>query len=323
MKKLADLITANDVGEALEYIHAMIALVERDGTLISWNRAFETYKTNYPHASDLQNCFSSRERDRISNRLDLTQPDPFVVEIETGGEGKSVFYDCVILPLADGHSLFIAEHISSDASMQEIIQRLNRRIKMFQVESEHAKKIARNKQTEVEGIVVQAHELSNTDVLTFLPNRRMIVKTLQDEVARAERYSAPLSISVVDVDFFKRVNDTHGHMAGDEVLRHIAYLLRDHIRHPDVVGRYGGEEFLILLPNTASEEAAEQASRLCRHVREAQVNVNHQHYLSLTVSIGVAQYQPGVDTWESLLNRADNAMYEAKNNGRDRWCVAK
>jgi diguanylate cyclase (GGDEF)-like protein len=246
-----------------------------------------------------------------------------VVEVEeTGGEGKSIFYDCVILPLADDRSLFIGEHISSDASMQEIIQRLNRRIKMFQVESEHAKKIARNKQTEVDGIMVQAHELTNTDVLTFLPNRRMIVKTLQDEVARAERYSAPLSISVVDVDFFKRVNDTHGHMVGDDVLRHVALLLREPIRHPDVVGRYGGEEFLILLPNTASDEAAEQASRLCRHVRESQVNVN-QHYLSLTVSIGVAQYVPGADTWDSLLNRADNAMYEAKNNGRDRWHVAK
>jgi diguanylate cyclase (GGDEF)-like protein len=150
----------------------------------------------------------------------------------------------------------------------------------------------------------------------------MIVKTLQDEVARAERYSAPLSISVVDVDHFKRVNDTHGHMAGDEVLRHVAFQLRDHIRHPDVVGRYGGEEFLILLPNTASEEAAEQAARLCRYVRESQVNVD-QHILNLTVSIGVAQYQPGVDTWDSLLNRADNAMYEAKNNGRDQWYVAK
>jgi diguanylate cyclase (GGDEF)-like protein len=323
MKKLADLITANDAGDVLGYIHAMVAVVERDGALVSWNPAFESHRANHPRAANLQNCFPPKERDRIANRLDLNQPDPFVVEIETSRDGKSLFYDCVILPLANGHSLFIAEHISSDASMQEIIQRLNRRIKMFQVESEHAKKIARNKQTEVDGIMVQAHELTNTDVLTFLPNRRMIVKTLQDEVSRAERYSAPLSISVVDVDFFKRVNDTHGHMAGDEVLRHIARLLRDHIRHPDVVGRYGGEEFLILLPNTASEEAAEQAARLCRHVRESQVNVNHQHPLSLTVSIGVAQYQPGADTWETLLNRADNAMYEAKSNGRDRWWVAK
>jgi diguanylate cyclase (GGDEF)-like protein len=127
---------------------------------------------------------------------------------------------------------------------------------------------------------------------------------------------------VADVDFFKRVNDDYGHMIGDELLKHVASQLRDHIRHPDLVGRYGGEEFLILLPNTTSEEAAEQAARLCKYVRESKLHFN-EHVLGVTISIGVAQYQPGMDTWDTLLNRADNAMYEAKNGGRDRWCVAK
>jgi diguanylate cyclase (GGDEF)-like protein len=105
-------------------------------------------------------------------------------------------------------------------------------------------------------------------------------------------------------------------------LRHIAYQLRDHIRHPDVVGRYGGEEFLILLPNTSAAEAADQAARLCKWVREAEVPVN-RHILKVTISIGVAQLQPSADTWDALLNRADNAMYEAKKKGRDRWVVAE
>jgi diguanylate cyclase (GGDEF)-like protein len=195
-------------------------------------------------------------------------------------------------------------------------------MKMFQVESESAKKIARNKQIEVEGIVTQANEVAQVDALTFLPNRRMIVRELQDEVLRAERYNTLLSISVADVDFFKRVNDTYGHIAGDEVLRQVAYQLRDHIRHPDLAGRYGGEEFLILLPNTASTEAAEQAARLCKYVRETNVSVNN-HILNVTISIGVAQFRHGLDTWDTLLNRADNAMYEAKGNGRDRWVVAE
>jgi diguanylate cyclase (GGDEF)-like protein len=127
---------------------------------------------------------------------------------------------------------------------------------------------------------------------------------------------------VVDVDHFKKVNDIYGNLVGDEVLKHVAYQLRDHIRHPDLVGRYGGEEFLILLPSTNANEAAEQAARLCKFVREAQVQVNAQ-LLRVTVSIGVAQYMPGIDTWDTLLNRADSAMYEAKNKGRDRWAVAK
>jgi diguanylate cyclase (GGDEF)-like protein len=306
----------------LEHIRAMIALVERDGTLVSWNRAFESYKTNYPLAGNLQDCFAKKEKANIRNRLYVNQQDRFVIELGADAGEKTIFCDCVLIPLANERVLFIAERFDTDSLLQEIIQGLNRKAKMFQVESESAKKIARNKQTEVEGIVAQAKELTNVDALTFLPNRRMIVRELQNEVLRAKRYNVPFSISVVDVDFFKKVNDTYGHLVGDEILRHVAYQLRDHIRHPDIAGRYGGEEFLILLPNTASAEAAEQAARLCKYVRETKVHV-HNHILGVTISIGVAQFQPGVDTWDTLLNRADNAMYEAKNNGRDRWAVAE
>jgi diguanylate cyclase (GGDEF)-like protein len=321
MKKLAGLISMDSVGEMLEHIHAMVVLVEREGTLISWNRAFESHKAVCPHAENLQDCFPEKEKKQIHDRLSHAQRDQFVLELGLDGDAKTIFCDCMLIPLADERALFVAERFATDASLQEVIQRLNRRMKMFQVESESAKKIARNKQIEVDGIVTQANEVAQVDALTFLPNRRMIVRELQDEVLRAERYKTPLSISVADVDFFKRVNDIHGHIAGDEVLRHVAYQLRDHIRHPDLAGRYGGEEFLILLPNTASREAAEQAARLCKYVRETNVNVNG-HILNVTISIGVAQFRHGVDTWDTLLNRADNAMYEAKNSGRDRLVVA-
>jgi diguanylate cyclase (GGDEF)-like protein len=322
MKKLADLISLDDVGEMLEHIHAMIVLVERDGTLVSWNRAFGSHKAACPQAGNLQDCFSEKEKAQLCNRLNHAQRDQFVLEFGLGDDAKIIFCDCMLIPLANERALFVAERFNTDASLQEVVQRLNRRMKMFQVESESAKKIARNKQIEVEGIVTQANELAQVDALTFLPNRRMIVRELQDEVLRAERYNTLLSISVADVDFFKQVNDTHGHIAGDEVLRQVAYQLRDHIRHPDLAGRYGGEEFLILLPNTAAAEAAEQAARLCKYVRETNVHVNN-HILNVTISIGVAQFRHGEDTWDTLLNRADNAMYEAKGNGRDRWVVAE
>lgn len=305
----------------LEHIHAMVALVDHEGVLISWNHAFASYKMKYPEAENLQNCFPPQEKGRIQERLRINRQDQFVVEIGLDEEEKAIFCDCTIIPFADGHSLFIAEHIHTNSSQQELVQHLNRKLKMFKVESESAKKIARNKQTEVEAIVAQADEISHVDALTFLPNRRMIVRDLQDEVLRAERYKTMLSISVVDVDFFKKVNDTYGHLVGDEVLRHIGYQLRDHIRHPDIAGRYGGEEFLILLPNTPSAKAAEQAARLCKYVRENNVKVKN-HVLRVTISIGVAQYQHGVDTWDTLLNRADNAMYEAKHKGRDCCAVA-
>jgi len=322
MEKLAELITANDMGEILGHVHAMIALVENNGALVSWNPAFEAYKDKSPEAKKLQDCFPESEGAKIHEKLNAKRRDQFVVELGPDEEEKTIFCDCTFIPLADERQLFIAERFDTDKSVHEIIQRLNRRVSMFQVESESAKKIASNKQKEVDAVVAQVDELSNVDALTFLPNRRMVVRKLQDEVLRAQRYNTPLSISVVDVDFFKKVNDAFGHLVGDEVLRHIAYQLRDHIRPPDVVGRYGGEEFLILLPNTSATEAADQAARLCKWVREAEVPVN-RHILKVTISIGVAQLQPSADTWDALLNRADNAMYEAKDGGRDRWCVAK
>jgi len=320
MKNMANLITAKDVGEMLEHIHAMVVLVEQDGTLVSWNRAFGAYKENFPLEVTLQNCFTQKAT--IQNKLNIGQRDQFVIEIGTDGEAKTIFCDCMLTPLAGGHMLFVAERFKTDTSLQEDVQRLSRRMKMFKLESESAKRIARNKQIEVEGIMAQADEIARVDALTFLPNRRMIVSELQDEVLRAARYNTSLSISVADVDLFKKVNDTYGHIAGDEVLRHVAYQLRDHIRHPDMAGRYGGEEFLILLPNTASTEAAEQAARLCKYVREAKVPINN-HILNVTISVGVAQFRHGEDTWDTLLNRADNAMYVAKKNGRDRFFVAE
>jgi diguanylate cyclase (GGDEF)-like protein len=321
MEKLADLITANDMNEILGHIHAMVALVEGDGILVSWNSSFEIYKAKSSSAVKLQECFPENEGGKIYVKLTAKRREQFVVELGPDEEGRTIFCDCTFIPLAGERQLFIAERFDTDKSVHEIIQRLNRRVAMFQVESESAKKIASNKQKEVEAVVAQVDELSNVDALTFLPNRRMIVRRLQDEVLRAQRYNTPFSISVVDVDFFKKVNDAFGHLVGDEVLRHVAYQLRDHIRHPDMVGRYGGEEFLILLPNTASADAMEQASRLCKRVRETEVPVN-MHILKVTISIGVAQFRPGVDTWDSLLNRADTAMYEAKKKGRDRWAAA-
>jgi diguanylate cyclase (GGDEF)-like protein len=315
MKQLADLLSVNSMGEILGHIHGMVALVERDGALVSWNAAFgeERGKTG-----SLLECFSEKEKTKISGRLGAKERERFTIELGVDEDQKAIFCDCVLIPLEDGRYLFVAEQLTTDQSLKEIVQHLNRQVKMFQVESESAKKIARNKQTEVDAIVMQANELSNVDALTFLPNRRMIIRELQNETLRAQRYPSPLSISVVDVDFFKKVNDTYGHLVGDEVLRHVAYQLRDNVRHPDMVGRYGGEEFLILLPNTDAKEAAEQAARLCKCVREAQFPIGGQDS-KVTVSIGVAQFQPGMDTWDSLLNRADTAMYEAKKKGRDRW----
>lgn len=325
MKPLVELISTYDVGNLLENIHAMIALVEYDGTLVSWNSAFGSCKKLFPVANKLGDFFSPSENGQFISRLHLNSKEHWVVKlpVQIGEEGFSIICDCVLIPVSKEHALFIAEEVDSASAFHEVVERLNRQVKLFQIESEVTKKIARNKQIEMEAVMVQAQEVAEIDALTFLLNRRMIVKKLQDEVLRAERYNSLLSISVVDVDHFKIVNDTYGHPVGDEVLRQVANQLQDHIRHPDLAGRYGGEEFLILLPSSNANAAAEQAARLCKQIREMAVHVNqHQQTIGITISIGITQFKNGVDTWDTLLNRADNAMYEAKNNGRDRWVIA-
>ncbi len=189
-------------------------------------------------------------------------------------------------------------------------------------ELKRAKRALEIKEIELKAVLAQAHEIKNTDVLTYLPNRRKIIVDLQEEVIRSTRYGTPLSISLVDIDHFKQINDTYGHLTGDEVLRNLAARLSGQIRSPDTLGRYGGEEFLVVLPNSEAKAAIEQASRLCQYIRTMQVESN-DHVLSITISIGIAQYKIGEENWDQFLHRADLAMYKAKENGRDQWAVAE
>ena len=136
----------------------------------------------------------------------------------------------------------------------------------------------------------------------------------------SERYGTPLSISMLDLDHFKQVNDTHGHSSGDDVLRKVASELRDHIRQPDEIARYGGEEFLVILPNSSLKAACEQASRLCQQVRSTPL-ISGGIVIQMTISIGIAQLQLHNENWQKLLDRADQALLQAKQNGRDQWAV--
>jgi len=212
--------------------------------------------------------------------------------------------------------------VHADTSLSVKYRKLLADFQKLEIEYEKTKRSLEIREIEVRAILAQAHELANTDVLTFLPNRRKILTTLQEEVIRSSRYGTPLAVSILDLDHFKKVNDTYGHTAGDQVLRSVAARLRTQIRHPDTIGRYGGEEFLIVLPNSEMQAAAEQASRLCQQIRTLRIDIN-DHVASVTISVGVAQFKIGRETWEELLHRADEALYQAKEKGRDRWVAAE
>jgi diguanylate cyclase (GGDEF)-like protein len=321
MKPLYELVTGNGLGELLDHVHAMVAVVQKDGTLISWNGAFEKSRPNFSPSLKLQQFAVQSDREEVNRKLNSNDRQHWLMDFVTSVEDQPVHCDCLLIGLENELLLFIAERVEADSTLAEIVQRLNKQVKLFQVERDVANKLVRRKHTEVEAVMAQAHEISQMDALTFLPNRRMIIRELQDEVLRAERYHTQFSISLVDVDHFKKVNDSYGHLTGDEVLRQVGAKLKEQIRHPDLAGRYGGEEFLILLPNSNSGAAAEQAARLCRQVRDTVIQA-HDHVLQVTISIGIAEFEYGVDTWESLLNRADTALYQSKSGGRDRWSVA-
>jgi len=160
--------------------------------------------------------------------------------------------------------------------------------------------------------------LALTDPLTQVLNRRALTLRLTAELDRARRYSSVVTLLMVDLDHFKRINDTHGHLVGDEALREVAAMLRHAVRSVDVVARYGGEEFVVVLPETGEEGSIVFAERLRELIASHQFHVAGRPPLSLTVSIGVATFPaPRVESVEDLFARADAALYRAKADGRD------
>ena len=167
--------------------------------------------------------------------------------------------------------------------------------------------------------------LAALDPLTGVANRRSLIAALDRDVARAQRMREPMALMMVDIDHFKDVNDRYGHPAGDRVLCSVVNVLRQRVRAQDLVGRYGGEEFMVLLPDTGLTGAQQLARALCKAVEESRCPADGVPGpgIAVTVSIGVfgGRLESG-DSWDMLIAAADRALYQAKNNGRNRVEVA-
>jgi diguanylate cyclase (GGDEF)-like protein/PAS domain S-box-containing protein len=158
-------------------------------------------------------------------------------------------------------------------------------------------------------------ELATHDPLTGVYNRRHVEEVLRTELERAQRHERPLAVAMLDADHFKRINDTYGHQTGDEVLRAISSRCQKTLRANDVMGRYGGEEFVVVFPETTLEEASVVAERLRVEIAQNPIQIGDST-LGVTVSIGVAALAPG-QNMEKLFQRADSALYTAKQDGRN------
>ena len=166
------------------------------------------------------------------------------------------------------------------------------------------------------GVALEKAMLATVDPLTSLYNRRKFFELAGRALARAIRYRERLSVLMLDIDDFKEFNDTYGHATGDAVLEEIAGQCRASLRETDIVGRYGGEEFVALLPSTPRDDAEEAADRLRRRIAEQRVDYGGDS-LQVTVSIGVASRREADEDIEQIIERADRCLYAAKNAGKD------
>jgi len=179
--------------------------------------------------------------------------------------------------------------------------------------------IFKEKTREIGKMKEEAVLLSNTDDLTGIYNHRFFTQQLTLEVERQKRYRSPLSLLMIDIDYFKDYNDHNGHLAGNEALKNIALLIQHGVRQSDIVARYGGEEFAAILVNTGREKAMEIAGRVRKIIADAHFpNEKDQPNGDLTVSIGVATVSPSLSTLTDLIREADHALYRAKRAGRNR-----
>ena len=165
-------------------------------------------------------------------------------------------------------------------------------------------------------LALELRELARVDPLTQLLNRRALEEIARREVGRARRGSYDLSVVMLDIDRFKRLNDTKGHQAGDTVLASIAGILSVGLRSQDVAARYGGEEFVLVLPDTDYENAYGMTERIRQEIEQSTVTTD-AGTVSITASAGVATYGGAEDDWEDLIGRADDALYRAKQDGRN------
>ena len=205
-----------------------------------------------------------------------------------------------------------------EKTKKEFMEKIRER-DLYARELQVIRDLYKEKLKEIEMMKEEAIRLSYTDDLTGIYNHRFFIEQLTLEVERQKRYPTPLSLLMIDIDYFKHYNDNNGHLAGDQVLKAIAILIQHGVRQSDIVARYGGEEFSAILINTGREEALEIAERVRRNVADTRFpNENAQPNKDLTVSVGVATFSSSISTLTDLIREADHALYLAKKCGRNR-----
>jgi diguanylate cyclase (GGDEF)-like protein len=304
------------LGHYLESADTITVLIDAKGRPEAANPAFERLGPRRLSLDSLFEMVLPAHRQALEEAIAAAHSSHEAVleQFDLAVEGRTIPCDCIVVEAGRQSTLILAEPLRRDLELpptdSDLAQELGATRAALELKS-----------AELRAVMVQAEELAHTDSLTLLPNRRSIIADLQRQVLYAERYETPLAVSMLDLDGFKAVNDQLGHAAGDQVLVAVASGLRDRIRQPDEIGRYGGDEFLVVLPNVAASAASQQAERLCQYVRSADLPGVDAPATRVTLSAGITQFKRGDDDWHTLIERADRALYEAKHQGGDRWLI--
>ncbi len=210
----------------------------------------------------------------------------------------------------------------SGREFSELSDNINLMAQALQSQRDNLERAVAERTRELQELNLKLERLAVTDGLTGIYNHRRFQEALAAEVLRSQRTGRPLSVLMIDVDLFKRVNDSMGHPAGDELLRKLAQVIQSALRQTDLLARYGGEEFAVLLPETPRSEGAGAGERIRMSVEE-QVNTGGRWTQKVTVSVGVATWPENGKTPEGLLSAADQALYAAKREGRNKVVTSK
>ncbi len=307
-----------DLDEVLERITSVVpklGVPKFSIMLLSTDGLLEVLKAHPGQTGSQGLTFSIGEG--ICGRAAETQKSVYVPDLETtslfrvrGGAGAQGRGCLLAVPMLHGGELFGVLNFErpekADFSAEEI--------EFFTAVTDQAAMAVANARLHQQTVA-----LSITDPLTGVPNRRHLFAQLEAELHRAQRYSTPMSVVMIDIDHFKHLNDTAGHRAGDEVLRQVCQVLRKNLRKVDTLARYGGEEFAVLLPQVGRAEAFEVAEKLRRAVCEAGMEHGKvQPAGAVTISVGVATLPDDATSQVRLIDCADSALYASKRSGRNK-----
>ncbi|QWR78587.1 sensor domain-containing diguanylate cyclase [Candidatus Magnetomonas plexicatena] len=216
------------------------------------------------------------------------------------GSAEFMYQDCVFLPVLDA---------SCEKDYATIVIQDMTNVAQYEKQLDELKEI--NSTLE---------QLSQYDILTSAFNRRYMEKQLEQEFTKSKRYGNVFTVAMLDIDFFKKVNDTHGHQAGDEVLRQVTKIVKTELRLSDVLARYGGEEFLVVLTETDIQTAAFVCDRIRQRVEDSSVEFN-RNTIKVTISLGLSSFKDTLTDYLQLVNEADIALYRSKKEGRNRLTI--